>query len=135
MSDALYHSGDEPPNVTIWQRINRLLAVLIVLAMVAGVIGGFLPQLQKQRAARAEEARLKLLIEQRRKIVLRQTRELNWLKNDPSYVEIIARDRLDLMKDGETIYRLDPPKTPAATPPPAAPSGSAPGTPRRTSRG
>lgn len=91
-----------------------MLVVLIILAVVAGVIAGFLPQLQRQRVARAEEDHLQTQIKQRRERVARQTRELNWLKNDPSYVEIIARDRLDLMKEGETIYRLDPPKTPPA---------------------
>jgi len=26
---------------------------------------------------------------------------------DPTYLETIARDRLDLMKEGETIFRLE----------------------------
>jgi len=29
------------------------------------------------------------------------------LKTDSEYVEIIARDRIGVMKEGETIYRLD----------------------------
>ncbi len=29
---------------------------------------------------------------------------------DPEYIGLMARDRLDLMKEGETIYRLEPPK-------------------------
>jgi cell division protein FtsB len=29
------------------------------------------------------------------------------LKTDVSYLETIARDRLDLMKEGETIFRLE----------------------------
>ena len=32
------------------------------------------------------------------------------LKHDREYVGLIARDRLDLMGEGETIYRLDPPR-------------------------
>ena len=40
-------------------------------------------------------------------LLARQTREVNLLKTDPSYLETIARDRLDLMKEGETIFRLD----------------------------
>jgi len=34
-------------------------------------------------------------------------REVNLLKTDPVYLETIARDRLDLMKDGETIFRIE----------------------------
>jgi cell division protein FtsB len=40
---------------------------------------------------------------------------VNLLKTDPAFLEIKARDRLDLMKEGETIFRLEPPsvkKTP-----------------------
>ena len=32
--------------------------------------------------------------------------EVKLLQTDPQYLEIIARDKLDLMKDGETIFRL-----------------------------
>jgi len=40
-------------------------------------------------------------------LLSRQTREVNLLKTDPAYLETIARDRLDLMKDGETIFRIE----------------------------
>jgi cell division protein FtsB len=33
---------------------------------------------------------------------------VNLLKTDPAYLEIMARDRLDLMKEGETVFRLEP---------------------------
>ena len=42
-------------------------------------------------------------------LLARQTREVNLLKTDPGYLETIARDRLDLMKEGETIFRLEQP--------------------------
>jgi cell division protein FtsB len=42
-------------------------------------------------------------------MLARQTREVHLLKNDPTFLEIKARDRLDLMKEGETIFRLEPP--------------------------
>jgi cell division protein FtsB len=29
------------------------------------------------------------------------------LKTDSVYLETIARDRLDLMKDGETVFRIE----------------------------
>ena len=40
-------------------------------------------------------------------LLARQTREVNLLKTDPTYLETMARDRLDLMKEGETIFRLE----------------------------
>ena len=42
-------------------------------------------------------------------LLARQTREVNLLKTDATYLETITRDRLDLMKEGETIFRLEPP--------------------------
>jgi cell division protein FtsB len=38
---------------------------------------------------------------------LRLGREVHLLQNDPTYLENIARDKLDLMQPGETIFRLD----------------------------
>ena len=40
-------------------------------------------------------------------------REVYLLENDKEYIEIIARDKLDMMKEGETIFRLDPAKAPS----------------------
>ena len=40
-------------------------------------------------------------------LLSKQTREVSLLKTDPVYLETIARDRLDLMKDGETIFRIE----------------------------
>lgn len=37
----------------------------------------------------------------------RATRELSALQSDPNYLEIIARDRLDLQKEGEQIIRIE----------------------------
>lgn len=37
---------------------------------------------------------------------------MHLLKHDSEYVEIIARDRIGVMKEGETIYRLDTPAAP-----------------------
>jgi cell division protein FtsB len=39
-------------------------------------------------------------------------REVHLLQNDPEYVEIIARDKIGVMKPDEQIFRLD---APAAT--------------------
>ena len=37
----------------------------------------------------------------------RKTRELTALRDDPAYLELIARDRLDLHREGETIFRIE----------------------------
>lgn len=42
----------------------------------------------------------------------KREREVTLLQTDPGYVEIIARDKLGVMKEGETIFRLDGSRAP-----------------------
>ena len=81
--------------------------------MIGVVIGAFLPELQKQRSEREERDKLHRLIEEQRALHARYEREIGWLEHDPEYLGIIARDKLDLMKPGETILRVDAAKPPA----------------------
>ncbi len=94
--------------------VNRLMLVLIAGAGLVLTGLWFYPQLmridemEKSLAEKeAERDSLSLLLQQ-------QQREEQWLKTDPAYVELLARERLGLMKDGETVFRLDeePPPVP-----------------------
>ena len=117
---------DEPPPPSCWHRLNRLLWVLLIFTIVATIIGAFLPELQKQRNERDERVRLHRLIDEQRTLHSRHEREIVWLQNDPEYLAIFARERLDLMQEGETILRVDASKPPALTPSaPSAPAGDA----------
>ena len=107
--------GYAPPE-SFWQRLNRLLWALLILTVVVVVISAFLPELQKQRTERAELDRLHRLVEEQKVIHSKYTREVSWLQNDPEYLGIIARDRLNLMKEGEAILIVDPPKVPSIEP-------------------
>ena len=51
---------------------------------------------------------LQQLVNEQQNLLAHQTREINLLKTDSTYLETVARDRLDLMKEGETIFRLEP---------------------------
>jgi cell division protein FtsB len=98
----------ERRDATIWQRLNRILFVLLFLAVWLGIITLFVPPYQKLQAARSEIDALQAQRDEQKMLLARATREVNWLKTDSAYLETIARDRLDLMKDGETIFRLEP---------------------------
>ena len=62
--------------------------------------------------SRAKVDRLQDEVSQQKVLLARQTREVNLLKTDPTSLETLARDRLNLMKEGKTIFRLEqtPPK-------------------------
>jgi cell division protein FtsB len=57
--------------------------------------------------SRTEIDNLQQQVTEQQTLLAKQTREVNLLKTDVSYLETIARDRLDLMKEGETIFRLE----------------------------
>ena len=101
---------------TIWQRLNRILFVLLFLALWLVIISLFVPLYKQKQAAQAEIDGLQAQTDEQKVLLARATREINWLKTDPTYLETIARDRLDLMKEGETIFRLEPAKN--SKPPP-----------------
>jgi cell division protein FtsB len=95
---------------TVWQRLNSILRVLLVVAVV--LVSLFLPPYKKLTQSRTEIENLQSQVNDQKVLLARQTREVNLLKTDPTYLETMARDRLDLMKEGETIFRLEPPLAP-----------------------
>ena len=110
MSSAQGHFKNSSPSGGIWYFLNRLLFVLILLVLGAIAAYHFLPEVSKRRDQQARVEALKLEVDQQRQLLIRNTRNEELLKHDPEYVGLIARDRLDLMKEGETIYRIDPVK-------------------------
>lgn len=103
---------------TVWQRLNRILLVLLIIAIWLVIVSLFVPPYKKLMQSRTEIDNLQQQVNEQQTLLARQTREVNLLKTDVSYLETIARDRLDLMKEGETIFRLE---TARAKPKPVAP--------------
>ena len=99
-----------------WNALNRVLFVLVVIGGAAGIALWFYPEISRRNdmAAKLEKQKQELAAHQ----LLRKQREreVYLLENDKEYIETIARDKLDLMKEGETIFRLDPPKGPKPEP-------------------
>ena len=93
---------------TVWHRLNRVLKVLLFVAFWLVLISLFVAPYKKLNQSRAEIDNLQGQVNEQKVLLTRQTREINLLKTDPTYLETIARDRLDLMKEGETIFRLEP---------------------------
>jgi cell division protein FtsB len=87
-----------------------VLLILVIAGGIAGIVLWFYPEVaRRDQMARSlledqeELASLQALRKQRE-------REVYLLENDKEYIETIARDKLDMMKEGETIFRLDPAK-------------------------
>jgi cell division protein FtsB len=106
--DQTYGDFRARRDATVWQRLNRVLRVLLVVAIWLVIISLFVPPYKKMSLSRAEIEALQAQVNEQKTLLARQTREVSLLKTDTVYLETIARDRLDLMKEGETIFRLEP---------------------------
>lgn len=119
MNETSYGEYDRRRNESGFHFLNRLLIAVIILALCIGGIITSIPLVKQYREQNATLDRLQKELIQQKAIHARHTREEQLLKNDPAYLEIIARDRLSVMKPGETIIHLDPPRasaSPAASP-------------------
>ena len=92
---------------SIWQQLNRVLRALLAVAFLLVIVSLFVPQHKRLTQSRGEIDKLQAKVTEQKILLTRQTREVNLLRTDAGYLETIARDRLDLMKEGETIFRLE----------------------------
>ena len=119
MNETSYGDYARRPSDSGFHLLNRLLiAVIIVALCIAGVIAS-VPIFKQYHEQNAQIDQLQKDIAREKALHIRRSREEQLLKNDPTYLEIIARDRLDVMKPGETIIHLDAPRAAGS---PAAPS-------------
>ena len=89
-----------------WRNLYRTFFLLATALVVVIVVRFFMPKFQEERRLRArlEEARqdVRRTAETLRELKLKQEH----LREDPRYVEKIAREELGLAKPGETVFRF-----------------------------
>lgn len=90
-----------------WRTANRLLIGLIVIGGTIIAVMTFYPEFRRIEEMKATIARLDLQLSEEQLKLRKQEREEKWLMDDPEYVEMRARELLGVMKEGETIFRLD----------------------------
>jgi cell division protein FtsB len=106
--DQTYGDFRARREATVWQRLNRILRVLLVIALWLVIVSLFVPPYKKLTQSDTEIDNLQAQVDGQKILLAHQTREVTLLQTDATYLETIARDRLDLMKEGETIFRLEP---------------------------
>ncbi len=106
---SVYQEFDDSRDDWFHSLLNRALYFLVFLAALILITCWFLPLVRDQQKEQLALQSLREQVNQERSLLDRRTRQLNLLQNDPGYIELIARDKLDLMRPGETIFRLDPP--------------------------
>ncbi len=107
-SGSVYDDYDQPRGDWIRSLLTKILYLLIFVAALILLICWFLPLVREQQRQQHALQALKQQVEQEKLTYNKQTKKLTLLQNDPAYIELLARDKLDLMKPGETIFRMDP---------------------------
>jgi cell division protein FtsB len=84
----------------------RVVSSLIVLCALLTAGFTFYPEWVRLSDMKRELAKQKDRMEDLRNLSQAREQEIHLLETDREYLEMIARDRLDLMKEGETIFRF-----------------------------
>ena len=111
------HEFVEEPRPDFWQRMSRVMEVCLYILGLGVALKLFMPEVERQQELNRQLEEIRSVEGQRQEQVaaLRQKYEL--LNNDRDYLESVARDRLNLARDGEYIIRIER----GEAPPPAAP--------------
>ncbi|MGH9695706.1 MAG: FtsB family cell division protein [Bryobacteraceae bacterium] len=99
----------ERREASIWQQMNAVLRVLLFIAFWMLIISFFLPPYKQLQRDRSEYDQMHTKLVEQKTTLARLTKQVTLLRSDPTYLETLARDRLEMMKEGETIFRLESP--------------------------
>ena len=102
--------------LALWARLQSLGFFVFVAVVGFGVALLFVPLLHQRHAMQLDIARLDHEIEQQEALEKKQQTEIEALKTDPGYVERMARNKLNLSRPNEIIFRFEPPPLTPAPP-------------------
>ena len=91
-------------------KLKKIFLVVMILLSVCLAIYAFTPCVIEQKKLNKQIANLENEIERVRESNKKLAKEISALKNDPLYIEKLARKELGLIRSGEVIYKLKPDK-------------------------
>ena len=103
------HSPERRLGPPPWQRLVHQLMLVVLGFIMIGVGATYIyPLVKSHQALQNEENQLAQELQQLRTLHDREETRLRWLRNDHQYLQIQARDKLDLQSPGEIIVRMAP---------------------------
>jgi cell division protein FtsB len=103
----------------LWLRVQSLGFFVFAGIVAAGVaLLLFVPTMHRRHEMQRELQRLDTEILRQESLEKQQRQEIEALKTDPNYVERTARNKLNLARPNETVFRFEPVPTVQAAPPP-----------------
>ena len=92
----------------IWAKLIQITQILLIAAVFAGIFACFLPVIRQVGKLKERKNANAADIATAQAVNRQMSREFDLLKSNPEYVERISRDRLNVGKPGEMIFRFDP---------------------------
>jgi cell division protein FtsB len=93
----------------IWEKLNRAVVFLLVVAGILGVVVWYLPVIKQNEKFRQEILRLNQEIRREEEKVRQSKAMIDALQHDRRTVERMAREGLGYARTNETVIRFGPP--------------------------
>jgi len=100
---------DPPTTTTIWQAISRCLMWAVSIVCVCICLALFKPQMNRRAVLDAHIAALRTEKDALRDREAGLRRRAQWIRDEPGFFEVQARDWLDVAREGETIFHFQEP--------------------------
>jgi len=101
-------------NLGIWDKLTRLIVMLLLLAALLLIALWYLPLIQRNERMRKDNLTLDAEVKKEEETQKRLRTSIDAMR-DPRTVERLARERLSYAKTGETIIRFELPATNTAS--------------------
>ncbi len=92
---------------TIWSTVSRFAGVGCLLLLIAIISVPFFPRFRDYRELNEEGRQVAARRDKLKAELNAKEEELRMIQTDPQYLELKARDHLDLQKEGEVIFRFE----------------------------
>lgn len=102
----------------IWQKLTRLMALLLFLAGMLAIVFWYIPLIQQNERMRQEIQKLQIQIKAEEQATRALEERIRNIRNDPKTVERLARERMGYAKSNETVIYFEPAVTNSIIVPP-----------------
>lgn len=102
----------------IWQKLTRLMALLLFLAAMLAVVFWYIPLIQQNERMRQEIQKLQIQIKTEEQETRALEEKIRAIRNDPKTVERLAREVMGYAKSNETVIYFEPAVTNSVIVPP-----------------
>jgi len=96
-------------NVGLWDKLTRLVVLLLFAAGLLLVFFWYLPLIQQNQRYRKDILMLDGKIQEQEKLAGQLKASINAVQNDPKTLERLAREKLGYARTNETVIRFEAP--------------------------